>query len=88
MAGNTYTLFYWLTSKKVTELDLENDIGYGVEIAKCKEGKTIERERAEIVSFHKEKVIAWIRNLAAGAVTPMSLLALTDDFVSEQGFEV
>ncbi|MEY8320164.1 DUF6514 family protein [Lachnospiraceae bacterium 46-61] len=77
--GQEHLLYYWLLrkQKKGTE-----DTIYGIEIAKYKEEKLIEKEQIESLSTSESRVVELIQKMARGNVTPMTLLPLADDFLS------
>ena len=75
--GQEHLLYYWLLKKKG-----KKDAIYGIEIAKYKQEKLIEREQIESLSTSESRVIELIQKMARGNVTPMTLLPLADDFLS------
>lgn len=81
--GNKVTLFYYLLSKQTKEHDKDSDVVYGIEITKYKDEIFIESDKIEGISYKKNEVLDFITDIANGNVTPISLVELTDEFISQ-----
>lgn len=82
--GEKYALYYWILKREVLD-NRDNIVNmYGVEVEKYQGSSLLENECAECLSFKKNKVLELIQRLAAGNVTPTTLLVLADDFISIQ----
>lgn len=80
--GEAFVLQYWLVSRVILNESDNEETAYGVEITKLQNGCCLEKEGAYCLSCCKQSIDRWIDALAEGDATPITLLALADDFIS------
>lgn len=82
--GKNLTLYYWLLSRRVEDAAGIGITAYGVETAQYDGEQLLDKECVDCISFKKANMLAFIKKIAKGNATPVTLLPLVDDFISLQ----
>lgn len=74
------TLYYYLIQE--TKQEEQGDPAYGICIVKRTEGEADEKECIPGISKSREETEELLRRMMEGAVTPVSAVAVADDYLS------
>lgn len=86
--GICFDLYYSIVTRTVLNECDNEEVAYGVEISKYKDGILLEQEVVHCISVCKNEIEQWIASLAETQTTPIALLSLADDFISSVGIAV